>query len=118
MDENMKMDENLVAENNDTELEVPEVDNTSEETNEASNGKLGLAIMGLGALAIGGGTVALVKKIKNRKKAKEENPQEEEKKPKGKKIRAKRGRKLTPHEILTGHLDEVREAPEEENEEE
>ena len=114
MDENMKMDENLVAENNDTELEVPEVDNTSEETNEASNGKLGLAIMGLGALAIGGGTVALVKKIKNRKKAKEENPQEE-KKPK-EKIRAKRGRKLTPHEILTGHLDEVQEdTPAEEN---
>lgn len=114
MDENMKMDENLVAENNDAELEVPEVDNTSEETNEASNGKLGLAIMGLGALAIGGGTVALVKKIKNRKKAKEDTPVEE--KPKDKKIRAKRGRKLTAHEILTGHLDEVQEdAPAEEN---
>jgi len=115
MDE-MKMEtENLVAENNDTELEVPEVDNTSEETNEASNGKLGLAIMGLGALAIGGGTVALIKKIKNRKKAKEENPQEEEKKPK-EKIRARRGRKLTPHEILTGHLDEIQETPEENEE--
>lgn len=114
MDENMKMDENLVAENNDTELEVPEVDNTSEETNEASNGKLGLAIMGLGALGIAGGTVALIKKIKKNRKAKEDAPTEEEK-PKSKKVRAKRGRKLTPHEILTGHLDEIQETPEDEN---
>lgn len=114
MDEIKMENENLV-ENTDAELDVPEADNTSEETNEASNnGKLGLAIMGLGALAIGGGTVALVKKIKNRKKAKEDAPAEE-KKPK-EKIRAKRGRKLTAHEILTGHLDEVQEdTPAEEN---
>lgn len=90
-----------------------------QEDNQA--GKLGLAILGVGAAAIVGGSVALYKKIKHKKADKdqtEEEPKKEEtaKEPKPGKIR---GRKLSAKERIFGHVykDDVPKK-EEKNEEE
>lgn len=88
-----------------------------QEDNQA--GKLGLAILGVGAAAIVGGTVALVKKVKSKKAGAdqpEENPKKENKaeEPKPGKTR---GRKLDLKERILGHVYEDVPKKEEKNEE-
>lgn len=106
------MEENNIVETvqeNGTETPVitETTDLTEEQTNEIlneeetdSDGKLGLAVLGLGAAAIGGLIAVGIKKHKDKKKAKEaENSEEDPKPAKQKKVKeikgVTRGRKLT-----------------------
>lgn len=93
-------------------VEPDEVNQTdvipNEESTEDSDGKLGLAVLALGGAAIAGVTAVVVKKIKNKRAAKnaEENPDEDTKPgkaKKGKRVKAVRpGRKLTVAERIHG----------------
>lgn len=79
--------------------EADQADVISEEESD-SDGKLGLAVLGLGAAAIGGLIAVGIKKHKDKKKAKEAEGSEEDPKPaKQKKVKeikgVTRGRKLT-----------------------
>lgn len=94
MDENM----NNVNEENEQIVTDQITDQVSEETQDESSGKLGLALLGFGGLAVTAGVVGLAKKIKNHKKPDDPETTEEPK-------QKVRGRKLTFHEKITGYVD-------------
>ena len=112
MEENKNMN-NEVIENetevvNTDELMVftPDAD-SNEETNDNSTSNIAKVLMGLGAAGIGFGAYKLVTHFSKKPKEKSEDAPAEEKPKKEKKAKVQkvRGRKLTFHEIATGHLD-------------
>lgn len=94
MDENKNMNE--VVEETTTDVIPTPATETQDDDNSA--GKLGLAILGVGAAAVTAGGIALVKKIKGKKAAKEES----EEKPKAKE-NVVRGDKLSFKERVLGY---------------
>ena len=94
---------NEVQDNGTEELDPITGNETEGEEN--SSGKLGLLILVAGATGVVYGGYRLAKAVVDRVKGSKENDEPNDEKPAKEKVKKIRGRKLTLHEKITGHID-------------